>query len=302
MPLEINHAFLGHRGAIYTLHPLEHDSHFLSGGSDGWLVKWDLNQPDLGVKIANIPGQILSICYLPMSNSCVVGDLNGVVYWIDLNRPEQTPVAFAHHKKGVFSILHIGEFVFTAGGDGFFTKWSVSLQLPQESLRVSFTSIRTVIYDQEQNEFALGCSDGAIYFIQKDTFQVTNSWENCHVPSVFTLAFHPDRKRCISGGRDALLKIWNRSDGHLLQVIPAHQFTINHLVLDHEGNLLFTASRDKSIRILNTHNFELVTSLKGPLGKGHQNSVNRLIWFESQKLLLSAGDDRQIINWKLRNP
>jgi WD40 repeat protein len=298
MPLKINHSFLGHQGAIYALHQMAETSSFLSGGNDGWLVKWQIEQPELGVNLATIPGAILSIYYLPSENICVVGDLNGVIYWLDLNNPNITPKAIAHHKKGVFSILHLDGHLFTAGGDGFFTKWSIRDQIPLESIRLSFKSIRCVEYDYQKDEFALGCSDGAIYWVDNSTFNLKESWSACHLPSVFSLAFHPDKERMISGGRDALLKVWDRKDGQLLQVIPAHRFTINHLILNTEGNLLFTASRDKSIRVWDSANFNLLASLNGLKGQGHQNSVNRLLWFQKQQTLLSASDDRQILSWK----
>jgi len=298
MPLNINHSFLGHQGAIYALHHNENSTHFLSGGSDGWIVKWDIDLPDTGINLATIPSQIFSLCYLETLNFCIAGDLNGFVYFIDLNNPKLIPKAFAHHKKGVFSILHIDNEIFTAGGDGFFTKWSISPQFPVESIQLSYKAIRTVIYDEQKNEFALGCSDGAIYFVDRQSFNLKEVWKSCHLPSVFTLAFHPDKERIISGGRDALLKIWNRKDGHIIKVIPAHRFTINHMILNSKGNLLFTASRDKSIRIWDTSDFNLLGSLNGINNQGHQNSVNRLLWFEKQQSLLSASDDRQLLSWR----
>jgi WD40 repeat protein len=291
--------FNGHQGAIYTLHQMENTTSFLSGGSDGWLVKWSLDNPALGINLATIPGQILSICYIPAVNVCVAGDLNGVIYWLDLNNPKIIPKAFAHHKKGVFSILYLGDHLFTAGGDGVFTKWSIDHQTPLESIRTSFKAIRSVAYNKEKDEFALGCSDGAICFLDRTSFMVTLSWSACHLPSVFSLIYHPDNERIISGGRDALLKVWYRKNGELIHVVPAHRFTINHLTLNTDGNLLFTASRDTSIRVWDALDLKLLLSINGTKNEGHQNSVNKLLWFDSQQLLISASDDRQIGHWKM---
>lgn len=291
--------FNGHQGAIYTLHQMENTISFLSGGSDGWLVKWSLDNPALGINLATIPGQILSICYIPKVNICVAGDLNGVIYWLDLDNPKIIPKAFAHHKKGVFSIFYLGDHLFTAGGEGVFTKWSIDHQTPLESIRISFKAIRSVAYNREKDEFALGCSDGAIYFLDRTSFMVTSGWSDCHLPSVFSLVFHPDNERIISGGRDALLKVWHRKNGELIHVVPAHRFTINHLTLNADGNLLFTASRDKSIRVWDALNFKLLLSINGTKNEGHQNSVNRLLWFDSQQSLISASDDKQIGHWKM---
>ena len=297
MAFKIKPFFLGHKGAIYAMHQMGQTTSFLSGGSDGWLVKWQMEQPELGIHLATIPGQILSICFLSIENICVVGDLNGVIYWLDLNNPHNTPKAVAHHKKGVFSILHLDSHIFTAGGDGFFTKWSIQDQIPLESIRLSFKSIRCVVYDLQKDEFALGCSDGAIYWVDKATFNLKESWSSCHLLSVFTLAFHPDNERMISGGRDALLKVWDRQNGSLIQVIPAHRLTINHLLLNGDGSLLFSASRDKSIRIWDTSDFNLLVSINNVKNQAHQNSVNKLLWFQNHQTLLSASDDRQIGHW-----
>ena len=45
--------------------------------------------------------------------------------------------------------------------------------------------------------------------------------------------------------------------------------------------------------------FSFLLSINGTKNEGHQNSVNRLLWFDSQQSLISASDDRQIGHWKM---
>jgi len=291
MALHLAHAFQGHRGAVYALHPLVDRRCFLSGGSDGHLVRWDSLKPELGVSLATLPTPILSICLLP-EGCCVLGDMEGKVWWLTLNEPREITRVLAHHRKGVFVLHQVEGNLYSAGGDGYLTRWCPQQMLPQESVQVSHQSVRSLAYHPGRDEFALGCSEGAIRFVDRKTLQVQASWRDCHVPSVFTLTYTEDGTRLLSGGRDAQLKVWQRDNGKQANCIAAHRATLNHLLSGPGNDFLFTASRDHTIRIWNQDNLELRQTLRG-----HTHSVNRLLWLDQPGILLSASDDSRIIGW-----
>ena len=99
----------GHRGAVYALSQASEHT-FFSAGSDGFVVLWDLRQPDLGKLVAKVDAHlpnsrthVFSMCYLKQKELSVVGDMNGGVHFIDLKHPEKTK-DIAHHQKSVFDI------------------------------------------------------------------------------------------------------------------------------------------------------------------------------------------------------
>ncbi len=289
--------FTGHNGAIFALSPFDRSDTFLSAGGDGWIVGWELNNPDMGKLLARVSAQIFSMVYLPESHEVVAGNMDGGLHWVPLEDPEKTK-NIAVHQKGVFAFLPFQEWLFSAGGDGRLHKWSIAAKRSLESLAVTPHSIRSLILDPVKEMLIAGASDGNIYFIDPFSMEVRHHISAAHDSSVFSLALYPGGQYLLSGGRDARLKHWDLSgDPICLQNLPAHMFTINDIRFNPEGTLFATAGRDKTLKIWEAASLKLVKVLEGYRDDGHYNSVNALLWCNAGKALCSAGDDRSIIHW-----
>lgn len=288
----------GHNSGIYALIAAQEANHFLSGAGDGWIVDWDLASPELGELIAKIEIQIFSLCQLKGGKYIVAGNMNGGVHWIDLRRPEHAK-NIAHHRKGVFGLLEVGPHLFSIGGAGLLSKWSIGEARSLESLQLSHAALRCIAYAPLRNELAIGSSDHNIYVLDAASLELKQVYEAAHENSVFALAYHPNQQLLLSGGRDAHLKAWNLEGDHACVADQsAHWFTINDIVFHPEGHLFATASRDKTIRIWDAQNFQLLKSIEAVRDAGHVNSVNRLLW--TKQGLLSASDDRRVILWEIQ--
>ncbi|MCC6723495.1 MAG: hypothetical protein IT258_03225 [Saprospiraceae bacterium] len=291
----------GHNAAIFALANSKDERHFLSGAGDGWVVEWDLDAPDLGKLLAKLESRIFSILFLRKSNKIVAGDMDGGVHWIDLEHPSATK-DIAHHKKGVFAILELENSVITVGGDGKLSKWDLAQMRSTESYFLSNQSLRCIDYCEARNELAVGGSDGAIYRLDATTLELRQKIDSTHSNSVFSLCYSPSAKYLLSGGRDAYLNVWDlEKDFEKINAQPAHLFTINSINFNAEASLFATASRDKTVKIWDASNFELLKVLEGGRDGGHFNSVNKVLWSKAGNLLISAGDDRSIILWKIEN-
>ena len=286
----------GHKAAIFALAKGRSSRHFLSGAGDGYVVEWDLDNPDIGQVIAQVEGNIFAIHYLPKQQTLVVGTMLGGVHWIDLQNPEKT-LNIAHHPKGVYAILQVGASIFTGGADGVLTRWSIEEKRSLESIHLSHQNIRSIVFCPTRNELAIGASDHNIYLLDAPTLVLKHTIEKAHTNSVFSLSYSPDGKTLISGGRDAMLRSWDLEDNFtMIQNLPAHQFTINDIFWQENHRLLFTASRDKTIRVWDAHTFELLKVLEGLRDQGHLNSVNCLLWQDGY--LISGSDDRSLVVWE----
>lgn len=288
----------GHNASVFALSATDSDRYFLSGAGDGWVVRWDLENPDLGKLVAKVETQIFSLLYLKGQQKVVVGNMNGGVHWVDLEMPEKT-INIAHHKKGVYAIIDIGPHVYTAGGQGMLTRWDKESGRSLESIQVSHQSLRALAYCPQRHELAVGASDHAIYILDADSLMVKKAMLNAHDNSVFSLCFSPDGDLLLSGGRDAHLKSWDtQADYLLLSSQAAHLFTINAIVFHPNGQFFATGSRDKNIKIWETATFRLLKVLESYRDESHLNSVNCLYWSGHKNTLISGSDDRSLIVWK----
>ncbi|MEM1322891.1 MAG: WD40 repeat domain-containing protein [Bacteroidota bacterium] len=288
----------GHKAAIYTLFAKD-ERHFLSGAGDGWVVEWDLDNPDPGRLIAKVDSNIFSLHYLADTAQLAVGNMNGGLHWVNLADIEN-PHNIAHHRKGLFSMLELNGQLLTAGGSGLLSRWSIQTGRPLESYQLSNDSLRCLSYNAPRDEIAVGASDNNIYFLDARTLEIRQVLHQAHDNSVFSLAYTADGSHLLSGGRDAHLKAWDLEHNYeRVFSQPAHWFTINHIAFQPSGQLFATASRDKSIKIWDASNFDLLKVIDRTKLDGHLNSVNRLLWMQDGELLLSTGDDRSVCIWKI---
>lgn len=298
-PMQVTKAaqLTGHNAAIFALIEGHDQRHVITGAGDGWVVQWDLDAPELGKLMAKVEVQVFSLCFLKKEQKIVAGNMDGGVHWIDLDDPTATK-NIAHHQRGVYDIRAVGDHVFTAGGDGKLSRWSIAEMRPTESYQLANQALRCIDYCEMRQELAVGGSDGAIYILDATTLELRHTIRPAHGSSVFSLRYSPDGNKLLSGGRDAHLNVWDLTD-HFKQISsqPAHWFTINSIAFSPDGRHFATGSRDKTLKIWEAENFELVKVLEGGRDGGHFNSVNKVLWLPTG--LVSCSDDRTAILWKI---
>ena len=311
----------GHSGAIFALTEGGDEQHILSGAGDGWVVEWDLAKPELGRLVAKVERNIFSLLFLKNQNILIAGDMDGGVRFVDLDEPSRTRNILHHGGKGTFGIKIVDNQLFTIGGDGILTRWSLAEMRSLESIQLSHKSLRCFDYSKKRNELAIGASDGSIYFVDVKTLGLNTVWEKAHDNSVFSIQYTPDGAHLLTGGRDAHLKLWylsKNTEGGIFEknivsklksAIPAHLFTINSIVFHPENPTIFaTGSRDRTIKIwqinlpttespepsVPLHLLKVIDTIRYGC---HIRSVNSLFWSAFNNYLISGSDDRTLIVW-----
>jgi WD40 repeat protein len=101
---------------------------------------------------------------------------------------------------------------------------------------------------------------------------------------------------------DAYLNVWNiEKEYALINHIPDHNYTIYSIVFSTNMKFFATGSRDKTIKIWDAENFEMLLRIDKKQHEGHSYSVNKLFWSDFNNYLVSTGDDRAIMVWQIIN-
>lgn len=289
----------GHNASIFALIEGQDERHIFTAAGDGWVVNWDLENPELGKLVAKVNRQVFSLCFLRKGQKIVAGNMDGGVHFIDLNDPLSTK-NIAHHQRGVFDVLEADGNIFTAGGDGKLSRWSIEEMRSLETYHLANQALRCIIFCEKRQELAVGSSDGCIYLLDTQTLELRQKITAAHASSVFSLHYSQDGSHLLSGGRDAHLNVWDLENNfEKISSQPAHLFTINCIAFYPSGQYFATGSRDKTVKIWDASNYELVKVLEGGRDGGHFNSVNKVFWSKYQDLLVSCSDDRTCILWKI---
>lgn len=288
--------FTGHRDSVYALTLVDTPSTFISSGGDGMVVQWNMDDPEEGKRIAQLPNSVYAMGYDPVSGLLMVGQNQEGIHWIDCTAQKEiaslklSPSLFfdirCHHRQA-----------FVAGGDGVVTV--INLENFSVIRRISHaqSNARTIAVNPVAGHLAVGYSDHMIRIFSLDDGKLEKEF-SAHANSVFTLSYTPDYKWLLSGSRDARLKVWLPDEGYsLFREIPAHLFAINHLAFSPDYKHFVTCSLDKTVKVWHTESLTLLKVIDKARHAGHANSVNRLLWSSYKQRMLSASDDRTIASW-----
>ena len=288
------YTFLGHNDSLYCLESLD-DYQFLSAGSDGMVVRWDLRSPDEGEVIIKIQGSIYAMAYDRESGLLYVGENHEGIHQIDLTAKKEIR-SVRLDRSQIFDLEVFDGRVWAAMESGELIRLSEKLEVLDSR---KFASQRARSIDFYGSELAVGYSDHTTRIINAETFEVSRELK-AHKNSVFTSRYHPSGKYLITGGRDASLKVWDTNVDYVLrESIAAHLYTIHHLTFSKDGKYFVTCSMDKSIKLWNAYNFKLLKVIDKHRHAGHGNSVNKLLWMKYEDLLVSCSDDRTISVWEI---
>jgi WD40 repeat protein len=276
--------------------------HFYSGSGDTFVGSWNLATGTFEKPIAKTNTAIYAITGDVSSQFLYIGQRGGVLYKADLHRI--SPIkAIEAHKGDIYGIELDGarNRVYSCGADGYLRVWAMDTLALLGAFHLCNSNVRCAVLSPEKGQLAIGCSDGSLRIFDAETLQQKHLLL-AHDPSVFTVCWL-NENQMLSGGRDALLKRWELIDNEweIKQSIPAHLYTINHLALSPDKKHLASASRDKTIKIwdINTLNLLKVLDL-GKFEAAHTHSVNRVLWADEEQLL-SAGDDKKILGWIIKD-
>jgi len=271
----------GHKDSIYDFVVDKKTRTIYSAGAEGYVVKWDIDNPDNGHLV--LQGGEAFYSMTKHETHLLLGSRNGEIFTVNL--ADNTLVSKQKkHNGGVFFI--VGSI--SGGEDGVLC---YTRDKEQYSLQVSNESLRCII--QSEGSYFIGASDHLIYEVNKETMRVTRTLRG-HTNSVFALAFL-DENTLVSTGRDAMIRAWDLTIGKEVYSVAAHEYQAKSV--SYNDNILISSSMDKTIKLWNDQ-LELVKVIDFARYQGHTNCINKVEWID-ENMFVSCSDDRSLCLWKV---
>ena len=284
----------GHAGAIYDVVLTGENSCFTTS-ADKYVVKWKLNEGVQDKFAAKLDFSGYRIALNSAENLLAVGNSGGGIHVIDLSLKQEVRL-LSQHQSAVFSLTYcVQNYEFYSGdADGYFCVWNGDTFDLKLTLPFNCGKIRTISVNEDGSHVALSCQDGNVRILETRFFN-----------EVATLRGHKDGANCAifsgdqlySGAKDAHIRLWDWKSELLLKSVPAHNFAVYDFLLLQDGQILVSASFDKTIKILSADTLTVLKRLEKRDG-GHSHVVNRLAKLNESRFV-SVGDDRQIIVWEI---
>lgn len=284
----------GHSSGIYSL---AFDGVFLySASADRFVTRWNIEEGIQDKFSIRFNEAAYSICLINEKKQIVVGLANGDLHIFDLENRIEIKY-FTQHKNSVFSITensHKNHF-YTADSDGNLAIWnSLTFELLL-FLPLNCGKIRRINCSSNGDHIVLSGQDGLVRVFDTETYNEVSTFF-AHESGATCILFNSlDQDVIFSGGKDALLKIWNWKTNELLKEIPAHNYVIYDMISINSGSNFVTCSRDKTVKIWSTSDYSFIDRLDLKKG-GHRHSVNCLQLLD-EGVFASASDDKRIILW-----
>lgn len=135
--------------------------------------------------------------------------------------------------------------------------------------------------------------DENIITVEKKGKTLELTGHNGRVNSAF---LSPDSNYVISASSDKEIKVWNISDGELMQTLKGHHGPVNYAAYSSDGKYIISASDDSTVKLWNAQNGLLLKTFscnKSPIITVAISTDNRKI--------VAASTDRVIILWDVQD-
>jgi WD40 repeat protein/serine/threonine protein kinase len=119
-----------------------------------------------------------------------------------------------------------------------------------------------------------------------------------HVGGVQSVAWTPDGRRLVTGGKDNTIKVWDTTTGQEALTLRDHRDAIRALAVSPDGHRLVSASLDRTVRIWDGTPWQGEETYQEVLTlRGHAESVNAVAFSADGRWIASAATDRSIKLW-----
>jgi WD40 repeat protein len=150
-----------------------------------------------------------------------------------------------------------------------------------------------LVFNKAKSLLFIGTSSGSLHIIDIINRKELKHFIQ-HKSAIFEIVENHVKKHIYSTDADGNLAVWNSENFELLLFLPFLCGKIRNIHVNPKGEVIYLACQDGKIRLIETENFNELTSFFA-----HENGVNFINSFDSK--LFSVGKDGYLKIWDIDN-
>ncbi|MBD2248333.1 NB-ARC domain-containing protein [Nostoc sp. FACHB-888] len=297
--------FSGHKGWVWSVAFSPDGRTLASSSSDSSVRLWGIQSGSCLQVLTEHKGCVWSVSFSADGQqlaSC--SDDKTVRLW---NLQGQCLRVLKGHTQSVYSV-HFAtdqQTLASSSNDTTIRIWDVSNGNCLSVLQGHTSGVRCVRYSPDGQLLASGCRDGSIRlwsnYLSYDRHLNPHSINSSakllqgHADFVWGIAFSPDSRLLVSGGRDGTLRLWDVQDGQSIHVLEGHTHDVYGLAISADNQLLISTGEDQTVRLWHLQSGRNLKTLRGYTGGVHSLSLSA-----DGQLLASSGQNETIQVWRLQ--
>lgn len=297
--------FEGHIGWVWSVAFSPDGTLLASSSSDSSIRLWDVQSGQCLQVLTEHIGCVWSVSFSPDGRILASGsDDQTVRLW---NLQGQCLHILKGHTQSVYA-LHFApdqQTLASSSNDTTIRIWDVSSGNCLSVLQGHTSGVRCLQYSPDGQQLASGCRDGSIRLwsvhLSHDQYSKPSFINSSakllhgHADCVWDIAFSPDGRILVSGGRDSTLRLWGVEDGQSIHVLDGHTHDVYGLVISADGQWLISAGKDHTVRLWHLPSGRNLKTLRGYTGGIHSLNLSA-----DGQMLASSGQNEMIQLWHLQ--
>lgn len=196
------------------------------------------------------------------------------------------------HIAAIYSCDFSNNFLYSGSADKYVTRWNVS-DGTQDKFAIKFDQSVYSLKIINSKFLICGLSNGDVHIFDLSERKEIHFFKY-HTSSIFKIAFNPTKNQFYITDSEGNLSIWNSKTFKKLIFLPLNCGKIRDIQISKEGDLIYLACQDETIRCFDTISFNELRKWDA-----HKNGTNTLLLNENT--LISGGKDGMLRLWNLKN-